>query len=242
MKKTETRSDLVAVIPAHNAARTLARCIDAIVHSTVRPSRIVLVDDASTDATVEIASASGCEVVRLVANSGPGKARNAGAARAGRCAFICVIDSDVVVQEDAIALLLQRVESEGHAAASAVYAPGTPGLGFFGAYKNLYSSWKWRRLQGPTTLLNCSAAVIRKSLFDAVGGMDEAMRVGEDADLGTKLAQVHTVWLDGSAEVAHLRPYTLTGLIRDTFVKGRLLASYALRRRIEANAADRAGR
>ncbi|MCG3267387.1 glycosyltransferase family A protein [Yoonia sp. I 8.24] len=45
------------VIPAYNAERTIVETLDSILAQTCQPSEIVVVDDGSTDSTVEIAKA-----------------------------------------------------------------------------------------------------------------------------------------------------------------------------------------
>ena len=45
------------VIPALNEAPHIALCLASVLRQTLRPRRIMLVDDGSTDATVEVAEA-----------------------------------------------------------------------------------------------------------------------------------------------------------------------------------------
>ena len=69
------------IIPAYNAASTLAECLDSVVRQSVRPFEVILVDDGSTDHTRRVAAKFEANLVlRIVsqANSGLGKARNAG--------------------------------------------------------------------------------------------------------------------------------------------------------------------
>lgn len=70
------------VIPAYNAAATLARAIESVRSQTWPAHEIVVVDDGSSDATVEVAGRF--SEVRLIrqSNSGVSVARNAGAAAA----------------------------------------------------------------------------------------------------------------------------------------------------------------
>lgn len=71
------------VIPAYNAAATLARAIESVLGQSWPAHEIIVVDDGSRDATAEIALGYGAPV-RLVrqANQGVSVARNAGAAAA----------------------------------------------------------------------------------------------------------------------------------------------------------------
>jgi glycosyltransferase involved in cell wall biosynthesis len=66
--------DVVAVIPAYQAARTLA----AVVEETARHLPVLVVDDGSTDETAAVATAAGAEVLRQVPNQGKGAALRSG--------------------------------------------------------------------------------------------------------------------------------------------------------------------
>ncbi len=71
------------IIPAFNAAATLARAVESVRTQSWPAHEIIVVDDGSTDSTVEIARQYG-DAVRLIQqpNSGVSAARNAGAAAA----------------------------------------------------------------------------------------------------------------------------------------------------------------
>jgi GT2 family glycosyltransferase len=85
---------LSRIVPAHNAAETLAACLQAV-FDAAPPAQVIVVDDASTDATAEIAVRFACELIRLPANRGAAAARNVGAAMAwGDILFF--LDSDIL--------------------------------------------------------------------------------------------------------------------------------------------------
>ena len=71
------------IIPAFNAATTLARAVESVRGQSWPAHEIIVVDDGSTDGTAEIAREYG-DAVRLIqqSNSGVSVARNAGAAAA----------------------------------------------------------------------------------------------------------------------------------------------------------------
>lgn len=79
---------LSVIVPAYNAAPWLGRCLDALLAQDLRGLEIILVDDASADASSDIGRryAAACpERVRFLqqpCNLGPGAARNAGLALA----------------------------------------------------------------------------------------------------------------------------------------------------------------
>lgn len=89
-----TRSFSV-VVPAHNAERTLGAVLAAIAGQEPAPAEVIVVDDASTDRTAEIAEAAGATVLRNDSPLLAGGARNRGWERATGDAVV-FLDSDAV--------------------------------------------------------------------------------------------------------------------------------------------------
>src|SRR5262249_4375689 len=51
--QTTTRPSVAIVIPVHNAAAELARCLESLQRNTTWPAELVLVDDASTEPAID---------------------------------------------------------------------------------------------------------------------------------------------------------------------------------------------
>src|ERR1700722_2688871 len=66
------------VIPAHNSAQHLQKCLAALRASPDSPLEIIVVDDASSDRTREVASAFQVTVLSTEVRRGPAFARNLG--------------------------------------------------------------------------------------------------------------------------------------------------------------------
>jgi glycosyltransferase involved in cell wall biosynthesis len=92
------------IIPAFNAAATLARAIDSVLAQTWPAHEIIVVDDGSTDATADVAARYG-DAVRLIrqTNRGVSVARNAGAA-AATGDWLAFLDADDWYAPDRIKL------------------------------------------------------------------------------------------------------------------------------------------
>lgn len=82
------------ILPAFNAAQTLARAIESVRTQTYPAHEIIVVDDGSSDASAEVAQGFG-EAVRLIRqpNRGVSIARNAGAAAASGD-WLAFLDAD----------------------------------------------------------------------------------------------------------------------------------------------------
>jgi succinoglycan biosynthesis protein ExoO len=107
--------DVSFVIAAYNAEATLDRAIASAIGQKNVGVEIIVVDDKSRDATLQVASAYPRDMIHVVAlasNRGPGGARNAGLDLA-RGRWIAVLDSDDAVYPDRIAAMITRAEKAG---------------------------------------------------------------------------------------------------------------------------------
>jgi glycosyltransferase involved in cell wall biosynthesis len=82
------------IIPAYNAAATIAATVESVLAQSYRDFEIIVVDDGSTDRTHEILAGFG-DRVRLIEqhNNGPAAARNVGA-RASSGDLLAFLDAD----------------------------------------------------------------------------------------------------------------------------------------------------
>src|SRR5262245_11878628 len=87
---------VTVVVPMHNAAPTIGRCLDSIHAQTKRPEKVVVVDDGSTDGSADVVRdhpLPGLVVVSSPIGRGPGAARNDGAQRAST-EWLAFLDAD----------------------------------------------------------------------------------------------------------------------------------------------------
>ena len=107
---------VVAVIPAKDEADRIGATIDAVQGLAV-VSRVVVVDDGSTDATSERAAEHGATVVRHEVNRGKAAAMTTGADAAvdllgvGRDHLLLFVDADLEASAAALVALVGPVES-----------------------------------------------------------------------------------------------------------------------------------
>ena len=103
------------VIPTFNATGCIERALRSVQAQTLQDFEIIVVDDASTDATRELVSALAASDprIRLIAcqvNGGPSVARNRGF-EAARGAWIAILDADDVYRPERLATLVARAEA-----------------------------------------------------------------------------------------------------------------------------------
>jgi GT2 family glycosyltransferase len=82
------------IIPTFNRKAYLLECLETVFGQSYAPHEVIVIDDGSTDGTVEALSAFGGRVqVMQQANAGPGAARNRGA-QAATGDYLAFLDSD----------------------------------------------------------------------------------------------------------------------------------------------------
>lgn len=96
---SEMKSPVTVIIPTYNRQALIFQALASVVQQSRHPLEVLVVDDCSTDGTVDaVRSASfpfPVEVISMETNGGPAAARNAGILRAqGR--YIAFLDSDDV--------------------------------------------------------------------------------------------------------------------------------------------------
>ncbi|EFQ83608.1 glycosyltransferase, group 2 family protein [Aeromicrobium marinum DSM 15272] len=105
---------VAAVVVSYNRGPLLAETLEALAAQTHRPAAVVVVDNASTDGSAEVAERDGVDLVRLEVNTGgAGGFATAMATALARHdpTWIWVMDDDVVPAPGALAALLAAADA-----------------------------------------------------------------------------------------------------------------------------------
>lgn len=180
------------VIPARDAARTLARTLASLASQTLADWEAIVVDDASRDATAELAArhAASDPRVRPMAGEGRGvaRARNAGL-MAARGAIVLFLDADDTLEPRALELLAGRLERDPRISAA------VGGWARLGADGTVLTEDLWHRHEDAFASLahECAFCIhccaVRREALVELGGFDPDLRICEDWDLWMRLAR-----------------------------------------------------
>jgi glycosyltransferase involved in cell wall biosynthesis len=201
------------VIPARDAAATLARAIRSARAQTRPPDEVLVVDDASGDDSAAIAAGLGATVVRLAAHQGAGAARNAGVAAAGG-EVIGFLDADDEWLPDKLARQLPLLADADFVACGAIlFAEDGTRLGpLYDGEIPREGADCWRGLLARNTIATSCVLVWRRA-FDAAGGFDPGLPVAEDQDLWLRLSERGRFrYLDAALVHMHQTGISLTGV------------------------------
>jgi glycosyltransferase involved in cell wall biosynthesis len=174
-------------IPAYNEAALLPRLLASIEVARARYAggadkiEVIVGNNASTDATADIARAAGCTVVD-VAKRTIAAARN-GAASVARGEFLCFIDADSIVHPDTFNQI-EQVLRTGRCVV------GATGVKMERMSPGIASVWAF--MVPMTRLCGIDTGVVfcRREDFTAIGGYREEIMMAEDVDFLVRLKRL----------------------------------------------------
>ena len=209
---------LSIIIPAYNALEHIDQCLDALLESSYTSYEIIVVDDASTDNTRQIALDKGVTVLEHSQQSGPAAARNDGALRA-KGDILFFVDADVLVARETVALVAKRfIDNPELDALFGSYDINPPESNFFSQYKNLFHHYVHQQSREEAVTFWAGCGAIRKEVFQKATGFDQERYKRpsiEDIELGYRLTNMgHKILLDKTLQVKHLKKWTLHTLLR----------------------------
>lgn len=225
-------STVSVIIPNYNYEKTLGLCLEAVYAQTFQPAEVIVVDDGSTDGSIDIASRFPCTVVRSRLNRGSGAARNVGAARAsGDVLFF--LDSDVVLQPDAIAQAMRLLRADPTlGSVCGIYAK-EPLIrdSLVEEYRSLQAHY-WRRSSvGLVSVGFFSLGAVRRDVFEELGPFNERLLQTEDAEYGCRLSERYGLLLTDKVVGSHDDDDALWPMMRKLARRTRDRVPLYLRRR-----------
>ncbi|WP_027683459.1 trifunctional glycosyltransferase/class I SAM-dependent methyltransferase/polysaccharide deacetylase [Rhizobium leguminosarum] len=185
--------DISFLIPAYNAADTLAECLASLQQQSRSNWQAVVVDDGSIDRTWEVLESIAKTDSRILParqpNAGAAAARN-DAARLAAAPLLCMLDADDWLDPTFIESMLPAADD------------ASPPDIVYCAYRRVAPDGRLMRVEQAPNLAGdvakrefssfCALAihtvVFPKSLFERLGGMDETLQTGEDWDLWMRMA------------------------------------------------------
>ena len=200
-------SSITAIVPLFNKEATVGRTINSIVSQNLHDVEVVIVDDGSTDRSVEQVLKVPDARIRLIRqkNAGPGAARNNGAKQA-RSPLLAFLDADDEWSEQflerAMAALKAHPECDAFVAAYDT-----------GAFQNLQRNklmdigvpeGPWRldpatpaqEVKRYVDACHSSCVVVRREVFNRLGGFFslDRCKFGEDSYLWLQLVLTGTIY------------------------------------------------
>ncbi|WP_052329492.1 glycosyltransferase family 2 protein [Rhodopirellula sp. SWK7] len=201
----KTDISISVVIPAYNAEAYIEQAIDSVLGQTHLPFEVLVVDDGSTDGTVDAICGYGSDVTLLrQENGGAAKARNH-AVRHTRGEWIAFLDADDVWEPYKLEKQIALVDSK----TGLVYTDRINFGELGGMSKKQSDVVEHRRgkvyeqLVVDGNFVTLSSALVPRLVFDEVSGFDETLSNAQDWDLWLRIAEKWEVELVPEALVKY---------------------------------------
>jgi glycosyltransferase involved in cell wall biosynthesis len=189
------------IIPAFNEEKFLGNCLLSLKEQDFKDFEIVVVDNNSTDKTVEIAKKFGVILVSEK-NQGVAFARNKGA-KIAKGDILAFTDADTILPKNWLSRIKEEFERDKELIA-------------FGGSCEFYSGPISARLaskfllkpflfldkffSGGFNLMGCNMAIKRGAFFK-VGGFNENLKLNEDVEISYRLRKIGKVKFDPNFKV-----------------------------------------
>lgn len=174
-------TDLISItIPTYNGEKYISECISSIQKQDI-PVEIIVVDDLSTDRTVDIAQSMGCQVIINSKHKGQVAGKNTGI-HASKGNYWLTIDQDDKLAEGALKNLMNEMKKSPEnkiimAKLKDFCSPETPDQVKF--CKPL-----------PFSGILTGSTLFKKEVFDLIGDFREDIITGDVIDLTNRLLNV----------------------------------------------------
>ena len=214
--KKNSDNGISVIVVAKNEELKIGACLNSIVHQAGMehiPIEIILVDNASTDRTLELAKEA-CEKLIVVSNPVPSIAcsRNMGWRRASG-GLVAYIDADCVAPPDWLSVLHKNLLALNADAVGGGNVPPDCGK-FYPVLKVMLNTYLGSRgsVQGTTYAdlrevdhLPTLNIMVKREVLEDLDGFDEHFAlVGEDADFSCRLKNIGgKIFYIPNAEVIH---------------------------------------
>ncbi len=226
-----TRCRISVIIPNRNGARSIGLCLEALFASAHDAFEVIVVDDASTDDSVDIIGRYPCTLLRLRTHGGAAAARNRGG-RIGRGALLFFIDADCLVEQDTLTIA-ERVSARWgmETVVGGTYTLHPHDRTFFSMFQSAFIRCSELKDIADPDYVAAHAMVVPAALFRASGGFAEEFQpIIEDVEYSHRLRrQGYRLVMEPDLQVRHVFNFnSLADSLRNGYRKSRYWTIYSL--------------
>ncbi|MBE9214268.1 glycosyltransferase [Plectonema cf. radiosum LEGE 06105] len=179
------------IVPVFNGEKTVEETIKSILNQTFSNIEIIVINDGSTDRTLEIVEKILDSRIKIFSypNGGLSVSRNRGISQA-KGEYISFIDADDLWTADKLELQWQALQSNPQAAVAYSWTDYIDESSKFikSGRRIKVNGDAFSKLLVTNFLENGSNPLIRQQALEKVGGFDESLAAAEDKDMWLRLA------------------------------------------------------
>lgn len=221
------------IIPNYNGSSTIGKCLEAAFLSAYGNFEIVVVDDCSSDHSVEIIKGFPCRLVELKKHGGASKARNTGVLHSsGEVIFFT--DADCLLSPDSLSAANRAIAEAGAGAViGGTYTRIPYDNDFFSTFQSVFIHYSEIKNSGRPDYIATHAMVISAEDFRKSGGFSEDfLPILEDVEFSHRLRRAgFRLIMDPEIDVRHMFNFTLRRSILNAYKKSRYWFIYSFMNR-----------
>ncbi len=220
------------VIPNRNGEATIGKCLDAVFSSRYEDFEVIVVDDASEDASIAIIETFPCRLLRLETHSGAARARNLGALHSkGDTLFFT--DADCLLQEDTLSIAGKTLAGEGpDVVLGGTYTPIPYDRRFFSVFQSVFINYaETKNADRPDYIATHAMVIDARTFRENNGFAEEFLPILEDVEFSHRLRRAgYRLRMDPQLQVRHIFNFSVLGSLRNALRKSLYWTIYSLAR------------
>lgn len=181
------------IMPVYNRETSIQAAIDSVLNQSDTNYELIIIDDASTDQTINVVKDYNHPKIRLIQsiqNQGPAAARNSGI-KAAKGALISFLDSDDVLEPDFLKetsrVLLNTASNIGFMWTGMYWEEhGRKEIRF---WKPVSMGSSYRTFLHSLHIGTNSGLTVKRTVFDICGCFDTNLKAAEDTDFFLRITQ-----------------------------------------------------
>ncbi len=182
------KPSISVVMPVYNALPFLEESISSILEQTLSDFEFVILDDASTDGSLELLRKWSLRDKRIQLHEGKRRLGVSGSSNAvvskARASIVARMDADDIAHSDRLRRQWKIIEGRPDVAVVGTLCKGINASG-----REVRPRDRWRLVRRSIHIpFPHGSAMFRREVFDQVGGYDEKAAGGEDQDLFLRMA------------------------------------------------------
>ncbi len=219
------------VIPNYNMADTVGRCLEAALASDYPDFEVIVVDDGSTDNSVDIIKGFPCKLISLKTNFGTSVARNTGAKNSSGEIIFCT-DSGCILRKNTLMSVYEAFNSEGaNVVIGGTYTVKPYDKNFFSLFQSVFVNYsETKNLEYPDYIASHAMAVDQKVYLENDGFPEDFLPIIEDLEFSHRLRRSgQRLVMHPEIQVRHIFNFSFLRSLSNAFKKSKYWTMYSLK-------------
>jgi len=221
------------IISNYNKVTTIGKCLEAAFSSEYENFEVIVVDDHSSDNSVEIIKRFPCRFIHLEKHLGTSKARNIGALHS-RGEILFFTDADCLLKRDTLLLVNEAVSKAGPGVIiGGTYTRKPYDERFFSMFQSVFINYSETKNVDNPDYIAAHAMVIDAQTFRKSGGFCEDFLPSlEDVEFSHRLRRMgYRLIMNSEIQVRHIFNFSLLRSMQNAIKKSMYWTMYSLKNR-----------